>query len=149
MCAGTKLYYTKMENIPVQKRMAVGSRVIKTTEAFDKIFRLQAPADYVMIYGEYGYMKVMDTHLLTPYKKKPTAIDLGKDIMGVLPINPTIEKYTMSDDRGSATFTVKVDNMVRMTMETGETQKFKIGTTISNAVKVLKRDRNEFYQITV
>lgn len=80
-------------------------------------------------------------------KRKPNSITFGKSVMGVVPIYQNQCFYKIIDMIHPISLTITVDNMVRMTTDSGETQKFRIGTTISSPVKILKRGRNEFYSI--
>lgn len=149
MCVGEKMYYSKLDDLPMLKRISAGNRLVKVeNEAIGHVFYLAGPADYIMVYGEYGYMKVLDARLLKFNKRKPVAITLGKDIMGAVPVDAEHGPYIMYDEIGDVKFTIEVDKMVKMTMlDVDNSQKFKIGTSISSPVKVLKKGRNEFYQI--
>ena len=151
MVAGDKMYYSKLEDLPVLKRISAGNRLVKVdANTVTRVFYLAGPADYVMLYGEFGYMKVLDARLLKFNKRKPAPIVLGKDIFGAVPIaaDGSHDPYVLSDEIGDVQIDISIDKMVHLHLiDSDATQKFKIGTSISTPVKVLKKGRNEFYQI--
>ena len=149
MCAGDKMYYSKLDDLPQLKRNSAGNRLIKVdNNTINHVFYLAGPADYIMVYGEFGYAKVLDARLLKFNKRKPAPITLGKEIMGAIPIDDAHGPYTLYDEVGDVKFNIEIGKMVQMTMVDAEgSQKFKIGTSISSPVKIFKKGRNEYYQI--
>ena len=99
MAANDRMYYTKLEEFPILKRQALGNRIIKVDPGtIQHAFLMTGPADYIMIYGEFGYVKVVDARLLKFNKRKAAYIDLsGKEIMGAIPIDPQLMPYIYRD----------------------------------------------------
>ena len=152
MAANDRMYYTKLEEFPILKRQALGNRIIKVDPGtIQHAFLMTGPADYIMIYGEFGYVKVVDARLLKFNKRKAAYIDLsGKEIMGAIPIDPQHMPYIYRDELGSEPFNIEIGNMVKFIQSDGTcTTKFRIGTSISTPVKAIKRGRNEYYQIDI
>ena len=152
MAADDRMYYTKLEDFPVLKRHALGNRIIKVYPCtIHHAFFMAGPADYIMIYGEFGYVKVVDARLLKFNKRKAAYIDLnGKEIMGAIPIDPQHMPYIYYDEIGREEFNIEVGTMVKFIQKDGSCNtKFRIGTSISTPVKALKKGRNEYYQIEV
>ena len=134
------------------KRQALGNRIIKVDPGtIHHAFFMAGPADYIMIYGEFGYVKVVDARLLKFNKRKAAYIDLnGKEIMGAIPIDPQHMPYIYYDEIGREEFNIEVGTMVKFIQKDGSCNtKFRIGTSISTPVKALKKGRNEYYQIEV
>lgn len=148
MSSGDRLYYAKLEDFPMLKRISAGNRIIKVEPGtIDRVFRIGSPMSHIMIYGEYGYAKVIDASMLKFNRKRNQAVDLqGKMVLGAIPIAPEHMPCHMIDDSGIVKTSIVVDKAVTMTTEFGETHRFKIGTSIGNPVKILKRGHNEFYQ---
>lgn len=149
MCAGEKMFYSKLEDLPLLKRVSAGNRLVKVDNGtINHVFYLAGPADYILVYGEYGYMKVLDARVLKFNKRKPVAIMLGKEIMGAVPVDAEHGPYVIYDEISDTEININIGKMVELvTVDSKESHKFKIGTSISTAVKVLKKGRNEFYQI--
>ena len=144
-----RVYYVKLEDYPRLKRVALGNRILKVDEKNPVLGTCFIPGmpEHLLVYGEFGYAKVLDTSVMKFNKRKPNSITFGKSVMGVVPIYQNQCFYKIIDMIHPINLTITVDNMVRMTTDSGETQKFRIGTTISSPVKILKRGRNEFYSI--
>lgn len=152
MAANDRMYYTKLEEFPVLKRQALGNRLIKLDPGtITHAFMMNGPADYIMIYGEFGYVKVLDSRLLKFNKRKAAYIDLnGKEIMGAIPIDPQHMPYIYTDETGTESFNIEIGKMVKFIQADGSCNtKFRLGTSISTPVKVIKRGRNEYYQIDI
>ena len=100
-----------------------------------------------MLYRESGYLKILDTMYLAFNKKKASYISLsGKNIIGAIGLrNGADNKMTMYDAKGELGITIEVDKMVKFSTDKGESQKFKISTSIGNPVKVFKKTKNEYY----
>lgn len=152
MIQGDMLYYVHATDFPVLKRTAVGNRILKLDAPIDRIsvLDIKDPATTkILIYGEYGYGKVLEMGLLKFNKRKPNSIVLGKDIYGAVVIDDKA-KYALNDEHGQAQFTATMEGAKTMafTYSDESSQRFRIGTSISTAVKLFKEGRNEFYAIT-
>lgn len=150
MAANDRMYYTKLDDFPVLKRQALGNRLIKVDPGtINHAFFMNGPSDYIMIYGEYGYVKVVDSRVLKFNKRKASYIDLnGKEIMGAIPIDLQHMPYIYYDEFGQEEFNIEVGKMVKFIQKNGTCNtSFRLGTSISSPVKAFKKGRNEYYQI--
>ena len=103
--------------------------------------------DQIMIYGESCYVKAMDTMYLTFNKRKTASITLGKRIIGVVGLSPKTD-LSMIDNRGETKLEVVVGKTVQFTTDRGESQKFKLPSSIGNPIKVFKKTKNDFYLLS-
>lgn len=144
------MYYVKVSSIPVLKRSSAGNRLIRGVDDLNITNAVCYDVDtkYIMIYGESGYIKVLDTVYLNFSKKGNNCISLqGKGIYGSVPISDNSQKFTMYDVNGALGITLDIDKTIKFTADSGETQKFKMSTSIGSAIKVLKKSKYEFYKI--
>ena len=149
---GDTMYYTKLDDFPVLKRASAGNRTFKGVKDFTgaRLVTLDMNhLDQLMFYGESGYIKALDSVYLAFNKRKASSISLnGKAIYGVVGLSNYGEnKITLYDKAGVTKITVEVDKAVKFTTESGETQKFKLSTSIGNAIKVFKKTKNDYYTI--
>lgn len=152
MCSDDKVYYAKLEDFPRLKRNAAGNRIIKLDiGTLKQAFYLPDLTSHWLVYGEFGYMKTVDSTVLKFNRRKTQFIDMcGKTIQGIVPIIDGKSSIRMYDLEGSTDIDIEVKKMVNMTVVgTKDTMKFRTGTTIGSPVKVLKKSRNEFYQFDV
>lgn len=151
---GESWYYTKLSDYPILKRASAGNRIIKSK----KVKSLEGATltsldlektDQIMLYGESGYVKALDTNCMSFSKYSANVITMpGKSIIGVVSIsNSAINKVVMYDGKAVQEITIEVDKVVKFTTESGETQRFKLSTSIGNPVKVFKKSKNEYYQL--
>ncbi|MDE6040986.1 MAG: hypothetical protein K2F99_05360, partial [Muribaculaceae bacterium] len=151
-----KMYYVKLVDFPLYKRSSAGNRVIKNVKGL-KItggvyFDASDNGDYILMYGESGYMKLLDTGYLSFSKRGNNVISLqGKKIIGatlIHGIDDTIKLYHMSQSVGAVDVKMEIGSTVKfMIPSTGEVHKFKMSTSIGTPVKVLKGAKNEWYWI--
>lgn len=144
------MYYVKLSEFPILKRASSGNRILKGMKELPNariVYFDLAKTDQIMVYGESGYLKILDTMYLAFNKKKASYISLsGKNIIGAIGLrNGTDNKMTMYDAKGELGITIEVDKMVKFSTDKGESQKFKISTSIGNPVKVFKKTKNEYY----
>lgn len=156
MFCGDTMYYLKADDFPVYKRSSAGNRMIKNVPDLQisnaAFFGASDVADYVLIYGESGYIKLLDTQFLSFAKRGNNTVSLqGKRIIGATLLHgtdDTVEMYlsTLPDCRTEVN--LQIGKMVRFNIpKTGEEQKFRMSTSIGSPVKVLKVGKNEWYAI--
>lgn len=148
----TDLYYVKLSDFPVLKRASTGNRIIRKVKDLTgarMYFMNLDSTDQIMIYGESGYVKALDTIYLTFNKRKDNAISLvNKQINGVVCLsNSKPNVVHLYDVQGDTEITIVVDKVVKFTTASGESQKFKLSTSIGTPVKVFKKAKNEFYKL--
>ena len=109
--------------------------------------------DYLLVYGESGYMKLIDASFLTFSKRGNNTVSLqGKRILGATllhGVEDTVQLYYGKAGNNCVNeVKIQVGKMVKFQItDTGEEQRFKMSTSIGTPVKVLKVARNEWYDI--
>lgn len=155
MICEDKMYYLRVEDFPVYKRTSAGNRMIKNVDnlkiAHAIYFDATENADYMLIYGESGYMKLLDTTFLSFAKRGNNTISLqGKRIVGATLLH-TAEDYVdlyFGAEPCRMEIRVQIGKMVKFSnVTTGEEQKFKMSTSIGTPVKVLKLNKYDWYMI--
>lgn len=144
------MYYFKTESIPVFKRTSAGNRMIKGVDNLDLTngVYLSDTDKYMFIYGESGYVKVLDTVYMSFAKRGNNCVSMtGKKIYDIVPLSSNKSKLHLYDKAGAIDIDILVDKNIEFVASTGEKQKFKMSTSIGNPVKVLKKAKNEFYRI--
>lgn len=154
MIQGDTMYYLKVDDFPTYKRSSAGNRMIKNVKDLCLTGAIYFDAskylDHILIYGESGYIKLLDAAYLSFAKRSNNSISLqGKKIIGALMMSAeagatdTIRLYWAN---GKEKLQVEYDKMVKFTnVGTGESQRFKMSTSIGSPVKVLKVSKNEWY----
>ena len=105
-----------------------------------------------MIYGESGYIKFMCSDYMT-YKRNISSISAsGKEVYSAVGLkgSDAKNKFMMYDDKGQSALTISINkdgNSVTFSTSGGESQKFKIGSSIGKPIKVFKKAKNEYYTI--
>ena len=153
MVQDDKMYYVKLVDFPVYKRSSSGNRMVKVKNlALTNAIYLDATdnPDYMLLYGESGYVKLLDTAYLSFSKKGNNAISLqGKRINGAILLRGSEDTAKLFMNRkGSAEMDIKmqIGKMVRFQITTtGEEQKFKMSTSIGSPTKILRVLKNEWY----
>lgn len=150
LISGDTLYYVKIGNVPLLKRASAGNRMISRIPNLNVTSAVYGNAEtkFLMIYGESGYIKIMDTAFMSFAKRGNNSISLqGKTIYDVVHIMDSSQTLKLYDNTGTTGITVEIDKMIKFKLDSGETQKFKMSTSIGNPVKVFKKGKNEFYKI--
>ena len=107
-------------------------------------------ADYVLIYGESGYLKILDTQYMGFSKKGINTITMGtKKILGAITLHG-VEDFTELFMGTVTPYRMKVKIQVGKTVkfkiqETGQEQNFKMSTAIGTPTKVLKLNKSDWY----
>lgn len=147
---GDVMYYVKVSDFPVLKRSSTGNRVIKGVKSLElnRMFYFDmSKTDQILVYGESGYIKIIDVMYLAFSKRKANTITLnGKGIIGAVSLVGSKEnKLTLYDNKGQLGIQIEIDKAVKFSTSTGESQKFKMSTSIGNPVKVFKKTKTDFY----
>lgn len=144
-----KMHYIKLSEFPILKRISAGNRILKVAEKtpIDRMILIENEPTHIFLYGDYGYGKMISTKALTFNRKKPGFISMvGKTIFGAVGIYENKAAVALLEDHGVSGASFAVDNMVQM-IANNQTQKFRVGTTIGNPVKLFKVGHNEFYHL--
>lgn len=146
----SKMYCVKLEDFPALKRTAAGNRILKLDKGtLVGACCLPATTSHMLIYGEFGYMKAIPTNVLKYNRKRPQVIDMdGKTIQGIVPLIDGQTKAKVYGWDGVQELMIEAGKMIHLKLVgTKDEFKFRMGTTIGAPVKVLKKGRNEYYQI--
>lgn len=152
MVQGDTLYYVKSGDFPRYQRASAGNRIIKNVENLHIsrmiYFDATDSADYMLIYGESGYLKFLDAAYLAFSKRGNNTISLqGKKIIGALYLHGTVDQITLYNGAGRLDLKVQIGKVVKFITSTGEEQKFKMTTSIGAPTKVLKLGKNDWYHL--
>lgn len=149
VAADDKLYLAELKDFPTLKRNAAGNRIIKVNPGtLTDAYHVPADSTNLLIYGEYGYVKMIDMSVVKINKRNPKPVDMaGKTIQGIVSIKDEVTKVRYYDNTGITEFSIKLGKTIHLTAQSGEEYKFRIGTTIGSPVKVFKKGKDEFYQI--
>lgn len=150
MVQGDTLYYVKAEDFPRYQRASAGNRIIKNVEDLHIsrmiYFDASDSADYMLIYGESGYLKFLDAAYLAFSKRGNNTISLqGKKIIGAVFLHGAEDDLTLYNGTGKLDLKVQVGKVVKFVTSTGEEQRFKMTTSIGAPTKVLKLGKNDWY----
>ena len=156
MACDDTLLYAKASDFPKLKRSSTGNFITKGNKSpnIQRMFYVDmSVSDFLFIYGESGYVKLLSTEYLV-FKKKISSINMsGKIVTGVVGLSAesTKNKYALYDCNGCSTIKItltgKSNNIAEFITSKGESQRLKISTSIGNPVKVFKKGRNEYYTI--
>ena len=152
--SGDSVLYTRLSNFPKLKRSSLGNYIAKGIKKANlgRISYAAADLDYLMIYGESGYIKFMCSDYMT-YKRNISSISAsGKEVYSAVGLkgSDAKNKFMMYDDKGQSALTISINkdgNSVTFSTSGGESQKFKIGSSIGKPIKVFKKAKNEYYTI--
>lgn len=157
MVSGDVMYYLKADDFPVYKRSSAGNRMIKNVTDLHLSTAMYFDAsefmDHILIYGESGYIKLLDAAYLSFAKRGNNSISLqGKKILGarMLTTEPEVPDKTMLYwANGAEEIMIEYGGkgVTFTNLDTKETQRFKMSTSIGSPVKVLKVSKNEWYCI--
>lgn len=147
---GDTMYYVRVSDFPKLKRSSTGNHIVKGVKTLNlnsMVYFDMSTTDQMLVYGESGYIKIIDTMYLTFNKRKASSITLnGKAIIGATSlVSGTENKFKFYDNKGSLGIKIVVDKTVQFSTDKGETQKFKMATSIGNPIKVFKKNKTDFY----
>lgn len=150
MVQGDTLYYLKAEEFPRYKCSSAGNRMIKNVDDLHVSRLLYFDAtdtpDYMLIYGESGYLKFLDAAYLGFSKRGNNTISLqGKRILGAIFLHGSEDEFKLYNGTGRLDLKVQIGKVVKFVASTGEEQRFKMTTSIGAPTKVLKLGRNDWY----
>lgn len=147
------MYYLKVDDFPVYKRSSAGNRMVKNVDGLCLTGAIYFDAsdnpDYMLIYGESGYIKLLDMAFLSFSKRGNNSISLqGKKIIGATLLHGIEDDVNLYWADGKKKISLQIGKMVRfIATDTGEEQKFRMSTSIGSPVKVLKVAKNEWYHM--
>lgn len=152
MIDNDKLYYVKLETIPVLKRASAGNRLVKNVPGLElstAVF-MDESTPYIFLYGESGYAKILDTAYLGFAKNGNNCISFqDKAIYGVVSVSR--EKHadlTLYDTEGKLKIKIDIDDKISLTTDGMKKPAiFSRSTTIGSPVKIFKKGKHEFYRI--
>lgn len=153
MHCGDTMYYLKVDDFPVYKRSSAGNRMVKNVKDLcltgATYFDASDNPDYMLIYGESGYIKLLDMAFLSFSKRGKNSISLqGKKIIGATLLHGVEDRVNLYWANGKKEIMLQIGKVVKFIVtDTGEEQKFKMSTSIGSPVKVLKVAKNEWYQM--
>ena len=157
MVDGDKMYYLHVTDFPRYKKSSAGNRMIKGVTNLNLsralYFGATDDADYMLVYAESGYIKLLDMSFLAFAKRANNSISLhGKNIMGATLIHGVEDKIRLISPNvartGSTTISIQIGKMVTFkNVNSGEQQKFKMSTTIGNPTKILKVTKDVWYRM--
>ncbi|MCM1230227.1 MAG: hypothetical protein NC489_08840 [Ruminococcus flavefaciens] len=150
MVQGDTMYYLKAEDFPRYQRASAGNRMVKNVEGLQisrlVYFDATDNADYMLIYGESGYLKFLDAAYLAFSKRGNNTISLqGKKIIGAIFLHGSEDNLALYNGSGKLELKVQIGKVVKFVASTGEEQKFKMATSIGTPTKVLKLGKNDWY----
>ena len=151
------MYYLHVTDFPRYKKSSAGNRMIKGVTNLNLsralYFGATDDADYMLVYAESGYIKLLDMSFLAFAKRANNSISLhGKNIMGATLIHGVEDKIRLISPNvartGSTTISIQIGKMVTFkNVNSGEQQKFKMSTTIGNPTKILKVTKDVWYRM--
>lgn len=144
------IYYVRADSIPKLKRSAAGNRLVKVKTPLNITGVIFADNEYpyLMIYGESGYIKILDTAYLGFSKRTANCISMkGKLVYNVIPIDNKETTVTLYNTKGAIGITINLGDKIQFKTETGAKKTFPMSTSIGNPVKLLSVGKHEFYRI--
>ena len=147
---GDTMYYLKADEFPRYRASSAGNRMVKNVEDLHVsrliYFDATDSPDYMLIYGESGYLKFLDAAYLAFSKRGNNTISLfGKKIIGAVFLHGVEDDLRLYNAAGLLELKVQIGKVVKFVASTGEEQKFKMTTSIGNPTKVLKLNKNDWY----
>ena len=154
--SGDRLYYVKAVDFPRYKRSSAGNRIIKgltgNDDRIDGACWLNAVDDpgYLFIYGDSGYIKLLDTQYLSFSKRGNNSIGMdGRKILGAWLLHgseETVSLYLPGAAKPKMWVRVQIGAMTRFCVETGEEKKIRMSTSIGNPTRIIQVPRNGWYR---
>lgn len=144
------VYYKDKNSLPVLKKGGAGNRAVRSlsSDIIGATF-VEGYYKYLMILGEYGYVKVLATEFLTVRNKKDNIINFdGKTIFDVIPFNTNAICYQENGETIYLNISMH-NNSVKFNSENKhwKDSKVKLGTVISAPVKLFKSSKSGFIKI--
>lgn len=152
-----RMYYLRVVDFPRYKRASAGNRMVKTSKVGPNIlgamyFNASDDVDYMLLYGDWGYAKLLDTQYLSFSKRGNNVVTLGgKRVYGVIDVHNNgnkLELHALSKDSvASRELSVDVGKMVEVKLGSNTSQRFRMGTTVAAPVKLFKIGHNDWYSM--
>lgn len=143
------VYYVRSDSVPKLKKSAAGNRLVKVKGVdITGVVFIDNDSPYVMIYGESGYIKILDTSYLGFSKRTANCISMkGKLVYNVIPINNKETDVTLYGTKGAIGIKITLGDKISFKTESGAKKQFPMSTSIGNPVKLLSVGKYEFYRI--
>ncbi len=148
MISGDQMYYVDIKDVPLLKRGSAGNKLIKTDVEISKAVFINYDKEFIFIYGESGYMKVIATKYLSFAKRKDNFIDMaGKAIFDIHSINSLdMFRIYINGTHMDYQFVIN-DTAITISDSEGKVNKMRLATTLASPSKILKANKNDFYNI--
>lgn len=154
MVQDDKMFYLKVSEIPSLKRASAGNRVIRVKGEVNISTCIYVPndANYLMIYGESGYAKIIDTMILVPKttRKTNSCINMdGKSIYYAVPIDMVESTLKLYSKDGKKKIDLNIDKKITFSVNGKSLAKTALSTSIAAPTKIFKVGKHEFYRIKI
>jgi DNA gyrase/topoisomerase IV subunit A len=149
MMNSEKAYYVSLSSVPLLQKGSQGNRLIKNLKGkISSLNTVKITDEYLLLYGENGYVKVVPTSYLTISKKDDDFVTMtNKNIKGVLGLGPNMNRIVLYELEGKHELTVSVHNKTVLFSYNGAEKEIEVGYSISTPSKVFKKSKNEYYEI--
>lgn len=150
MIDGDNIYYVRSDTVPKLKRSASGNRLVKIKGKLNitGVIFTDNEYPYLMIYGESGYIKILDTNYLGFSKKTANCISMkGKAVYNVVPLDNKETSITLYNTKGAMGMTITLGDKIQFKTDTGAKKNFPMSTSIGNPVKLLSVGKHDFYRL--
>lgn len=151
MVQDDKMYYLHVKELPVLKRASAGNWLLKSNKdaCISTCIYIPKSANYLMIYGESGYAKILMTSALvqkTTRKSNACITMSGKAIYYAVPMTTASSTIKLYSGKGKQKIDISIDKNVVLSGN-GKTTKTALSTSIASPTKVFKVGKHEFYRI--
>ena len=151
MVQDDKMYYLHVKELPVLKRASAGNWLLKSNKnaCISTCIHIPKSANFLMIYGESGYAKILMTSALvqkTTRKSNACITMSGKAIYYAVPITDAESTIKLYSGKGKQKIDMEIDKKITLTAN-GKTTKAALSTSIASPTKVFKVGKHEFYRI--
>jgi DNA gyrase subunit A len=143
-----QMFYCTSDRIPLQKKGSAGTKIFKKVDGvISSISIIDKTDEYIMMYGESGYVKVIDAKFISVSPKNDNYISMmGKAIKGVVGFKNK-SKIALYELSGETEIQISVEkDGIHLHTEAGST-KVPLSSTIASPHKLFKKSKNEMYEI--
>lgn len=148
---GDQLLYAHMQDMPILKRSSLGNYITKGVKnpKCERLVQLSASDAYFMMCCESGYVKVAETKYLTFKKSRISGIATsGKKINEIVGIPVDGAKMLFYHKGGCDKVQYQVTKegkQLNVVVSDAPVKGYKLGSTISSPIKVMRFNKNEYY----
>lgn len=143
-----QMYYCTGEDIPLQKRGSSGTKIFKKAKSqISSISQINRYDEFIIMYGDSGYVKILDAAYLSTGGKKNDYISMmGKNIKGVVSFKNK-GKISLYELTGEIEIRIEVKGDEVFMYAGDKVSKIKLSSTIGASAKLFKKSKNELYEI--